>query len=230
LISVKKAYIDFWKTDVKNTAKLGGEALVIDGTTGSGKKPWKKFSGNCGHCGKQGHKKESVSNSMASPSGRRAATTKTRPKRDYATGARNLGTLQSTVPRRSQLNLFFVGHLTSANDSGMAEGYGMSEAEERQGMDEAIQDFIDVEISGMSEPRRGWGFCGTWEELEASLMRTSDEDEDPDSGNDDDDEEDRKPYEVINDKDVEAELYRTYRKAWFDAADVDEPSAQKKEE
>jgi hypothetical protein len=58
LISVKKAYIDFWKTDVKNTAKQGGEALVIDATTGSGKKPWKKFTGNCGHCGKQGHKKE----------------------------------------------------------------------------------------------------------------------------------------------------------------------------
>jgi hypothetical protein len=34
----------------------------------------------------------------------------------------------------------------------------------------------------------------------------------------------------MNDENVEGELTRIHRKAWFDAAGVDEPSAQKREE
>jgi hypothetical protein len=69
------------------------------------------------------------------------------------------------------------------------------------------------------------------DEMIASL-ETSEEDKDPEPPNkkDDDDEEDRQPYEELNDKEVEPELYRTCCKAWFVAAGIDEPSAQKREE
>jgi hypothetical protein len=114
------------------------------------------------------------------------------------------GHIARGCPQKKSAESIFVGHLTSSNeeeedndDSGMAGCYGMTEEEKLQGMEDVIQDFIDVKVNGMSEPRRGWGFSGTMDELIASIasLGTPEEEEDPESSEKKDDDDDHPLYE-----------------------------------
>ena len=59
LKEVKKRYELEWKAKAKSTSKSDKGVFNLNKKPGNpNKKPWKKFKGNCRHCGKQGHKEK----------------------------------------------------------------------------------------------------------------------------------------------------------------------------